>query len=210
MSAVRAQGNLFTVSAPSGAGKTSLVKALLARMNNLLASVSHTTRPSRAGEQEGVDYYFVSEAKFRDMIDAAAFLEHAEVFGHLYGTSEQAVQDHLHAGQDVILEIDWQGAQQTRKQVPATLSIFILPPSKAALEERLRGRGQDSTATIKRRMNAAIAEMSHYADADYLVINDDFERALDQLAAIIIAARHTGLRQAQEHRELISELLADA
>jgi len=182
-------GTLFIISAPSGAGKTSLVNEILGRMENIQASISHTTRDCRPGEQDGINYHFVDHDLFLNMIDENAFLEHAQVFGNYYGTSEQWVRATLAAGTDVILEIDWQGAEQVRRKFNESKSIFILPPSKKALRERLNGRGQDDADVIAKRIAAATEEMSHYVEADYLVINDDFEVASSELNAIITATR---------------------
>jgi len=180
------KGTLFIISAPSGAGKTSLVGEILKRVANIKASVSHTTRACRPGEQDGVNYFFVSKNQFQEMIKNADFLEHAEVFGNYYGTSERWVRDSLADGTDVILEIDWQGAEQTRQQFPSSKSIFILPPSIQALEVRLNNRGQDDSIVINQRVAAAKDEMSHYAEADYVMVNDDFKLAIDHLEKIIL------------------------
>ncbi|HET8711907.1 MAG TPA: guanylate kinase, partial [Spongiibacteraceae bacterium] len=177
-------GNLFTISAPSGAGKTSLVNALLPTLAGVQVSVSHTTRAKRPGEVDGVIYHFVDMNEFLHMLDHGDFLESAEVFGNRYGTSQSWVKKTLAAGIDVILEIDWQGAQQVRRLLPDTVSVFILPPSRSALLQRLNGRGQDSAVVIQQRMNAAIDEMSHYPEADYVIINDDFQTALSELRSI--------------------------
>ena len=202
------QGILYTISAPSGAGKTSLVHALLERTDNICVSVSHTTRPQRPGETDGKDYHFVSEEQFLAMLGEAAFLEHAQVFDNYYGTSQAWVSQQLAAGTDVILEIDWQGAAQVRRIMPATRSIFILPPSRETLEQRLRGRGQDDEAIIARRMQAAVDEMSHFAEAEYLVINDDFETALADLQAIIHSKRLSLPSQQLKHQALLADLLS--
>lgn len=204
-----AGGTLYIVSAPSGAGKTSLIKSILESGDAQLAlSVSHTTRAPRPGEVHGRDYHFVDEARFRQMIVSGAFLEHARVFGNFYGTSLAAIEAQLATGQDVILEIDWQGARQVRKQLPESVGIFILPPSRNALRERLRGRGQDDTAVIERRMQEAVSEISHYGEYDYLVINDDFETARAELAAIF-RSQHLRLQvQGRRHAALLDELLA--
>jgi len=201
-------GILYTVSAPSGAGKTSLVRALLDREPGLVLSISHTTRPRRDGERDGVDYYFVDEARFVHMVEEDAFLEHARVFDNRYGTSRQSVEEQLAAGRDVLLEIDWQGAQQVRGRVPGAIPVFILPPSREALVERLQGRGLDSEEVIARRMAAAIDEMSHYDECDYLVVNDDFETALGDLQSIVRAGRLQRTRQAERHGDLLNALLA--
>lgn len=204
------RGTLFTLSAPSGAGKTSLVKALLEAMPELTVSVSHTTRPMRPGEEDGVNYHFVSHEQFENMLEADAFLESAEVFGNFYGTSSQWVQDTLAGGKDVILEIDWQGADQVRQLLPDTCSIFILPPSSSALEERLQGRGQDDAEVIAKRMQAAVDEMSHYQAADYLVINDDFDLALRDLQTIVSSTRLLTDQQEMRHSDLLKDLLSQA
>jgi guanylate kinase len=176
---------LFILSAPSGAGKTSLAKALVKALPDLAFSISHTTRPPRPGEEDGVDYYFVDEARFQEMIEAGMFLEHACVFDHRYGTSRAAVERLLAAGKDVVLDIDWQGARAIKQQMPQAHTIFILPPSREALTERLAGRGQDSRKVIERRLRAAVSEMRHYREFDYLVVNDDFTAALEDLKAIV-------------------------
>ncbi|MDH5357815.1 MAG: guanylate kinase [Gammaproteobacteria bacterium] len=201
-------GSLFIVAAPSGAGKTSLVNALVAKHPSIRLSVSHTTRPARAGEVDGQDYFFINQEQFAQMRDAGAFLESATVFDNFYGTSSEAVMAQLKQGYDVILEIDWQGAAQVRRNYPDSISIFILPPSKLALEQRLRGRGQDDEETIARRMRDAEAEMSHYIEFDYLIVNDDFDQALGNLAAVIKAKRHSLTVQKQVHQQLLTELLA--
>lgn len=200
-------GILYTVSAPSGAGKTSLVKALLERERNLSVSVSHTTRARRPDETDGVNYHFTERQSFEAMIKDGLFLEYAEVFGNYYGTSQTWVEQTLASGRDVILEIDWQGAEQIRRLLPATVSIFILPPSVAELQARLQGRGQDSQAVIDQRMQQAREEISHYVETDYLVVNDDFEQALQQLIAITRTVPLLLARQQQHLAGLISELL---
>jgi guanylate kinase len=189
------EGILFIVSAPSGAGKTSLVKALLDRDAGLSLSVSCTTRAPRPGEEDGVHYHFIDQGRFRQSILAGDFLEYAEVFGNLYGTREADVRDALAAGHNVILEIDWQGARQVRERFRSAVGIFILPPSIAELERRLRGRGTDSDAVIEGRMAQARDEMAHLDEYDYLVVNDGFEVALDALAAIVVAERQRLERQ---------------
>ena len=200
-------GNLFTVSAPSGAGKTSLVSALVEKMDSVRLSVSHTTRPQRSGEQDGVNYNFVSVSEFQQMVTASDFLEHAEVFGNYYGTSESWVRNTLEQGDDVILEIDWQGAAQIRKQIPETCGIFILPPSREVLKQRLQGRGQDSEEVIEQRMMQARDEISHYLAAEYLIVNDKFEQALGELCGIVTATQTKISKRSQEYADLISELL---
>ncbi|KXX66286.1 guanylate kinase [Marichromatium gracile] len=189
------QGILFIVSAPSGAGKTSLVRALLERDPALALSVSCTTRAPRTGEQDGVHYHFLARERFEQAIAAGDFLESAEVFGNLYGTREQDVRDRLEAGEDLILEIDWQGARQVRERIPEAVGIFVLPPSIAELERRLRGRGTDSDTVIAGRMAQARDEMIHGDEYDYLVVNGDFDAALATLAAIVTAERQRQARQ---------------
>ena len=201
-----AKGTLFIISAPSGAGKTSLVAGILAQINNIQASISHTTRDCRPGEQNGINYHFVDHQQFVIMIENNAFLEHAEVFGNFYGTSQEWVEATLNTGTDVILEIDWQGAEQVRCKFADSQSIFILPPSKQALRERLNGRGQDHAEVIEKRIAAATEEMSHYVEADYLVINDDFALALEQLKSIISAQRCK--MPVLGHEKLLSDLLS--
>lgn len=206
----QATGTLYIISAPSGAGKTSLVKAMLGELEGAAVSVSHTTRAMRPGEQNGVDYHFIDKAKFEAMVAEGAFLEHAQVFDNHYGTSKASVQAQLAAGQDVILEIDWQGARQVRDWQPEAVSIFVLPPSRETLEERLRGRGTDGEDIIQRRMRDAVSEMSHYPEYDYLVINDRFDTALVELQAILLAQRQRRPRQQARHSELLAALLAPA
>ncbi|MFW5451239.1 MAG: guanylate kinase [Methylophagaceae bacterium] len=201
-------GSLFIVAAPSGAGKTSLVNALVKQHDNIKLSVSHTTRPAREAESQGQDYYFISQDLFAQMRDSGDFLESATVFDNWYGTSSEAVMTQLQQGNDVILEIDWQGAQQVRKNHPDCTSIFILPPSKMALEQRLRGRGQDNDEVIARRMRDAENEMAHYIEFDYLIVNDDFDVALANLTAIISAKRNLLALQIQVQQKLLAELLA--
>jgi guanylate kinase len=196
-------GQLYVISAPSGAGKTSLIKALRARMPELGLSVSHTTRAMRPGEQDGVHYHFVDVAKFEAMIADGAFVEYARVFGNYYGTSKAAISQVLAGGQDLILEIDWQGAQQVRAQFPTVISIFVLPPSRAALRERLFGRGQDDAEVIARRLAEATLEMRQHPNYDYLIINEDFSTALDQLGCIFLSSRLRMTKQVQvEHMRL--------
>ena len=180
------RGRLFVVAAPSGAGKTSLVKALLDRRPELRLSISHTTRKMRPTEQPGREYYFVSVDEFRERIGRGEFLEHAQVFDNYYGTGRGPVEQQLAQGRDVILEIDWQGAQQVRKTLPECATIFILPPSRRALEERLRNRKTDSDEVIERRLRDAVGDMSHWNEFDYVVVNDDFERAVTDLGRIVV------------------------
>ncbi|WP_299182011.1 guanylate kinase [uncultured Neptuniibacter sp.] len=203
-----AKGTLYVVSAPSGAGKTSLVKAMLEQDQNIVVSVSHTTRDMRPGEQDGVDYNFVSMDEFNEMIEASAFLEFAEVFTNKYGTSQQWVETQLEQGKDVILEIDWQGAQQIRRLMPECLSVFILPPSREALEQRLTNRGQDSEDVIALRMSEAVSEMSHYGEYDFLVINDDFDQALLELHGIFLSQRMQISKQQERCQKLLAGLLS--
>lgn len=200
-------GTLFIISAPSGAGKTSLVNSLGKILSNLRVSVSHTTRPPRPGEQQGVDYHFISEAEFKEMIHQHLFLEHAQVFGHYYGTSRLWVEDMLAQRQDVILEIDWQGARQIRSIILNTQSIFILPPSKKALLQRLNQRHQDNTSIIEQRMQEAASQISHYREYDFVIVNDVFEEALRELQAIFLSQRLRLKYQAVDKGELISKLI---
>jgi len=200
-------GALYIIAAPSGAGKTSLVKNLLETTEDIIVSVSHTTRQARPGEEHGKHYYFVSEEEFVAMRDEGAFLEHARVFGHYYGTARRVVDDTLAKGVDVILEIDWQGAQQARKHYPDCCGIFILPPSRQVLLERLTARGQDDDTIIARRMQDAVSEMSHFHEFDYLIINDTFDEAVKQLQAIIVARRLRLQVQTQRQDRLLQQLL---
>ncbi len=201
-------GTLYILSAPSGAGKTSLVKALLQQDEQVGVSVSHTTRAMRPGEADGVDYNFVSMDTFNALIEQGQFLEYAEVFGNKYGTSQQWVKEQLAAGRDVILEIDWQGAEQVRRLMPEAVTVFILPPSRSALRERLNARGQDSDEVIEGRMAEATSEMSHYPEYDFLLINDDFETALQQLASLFQARRLRQSAQQIRHQGLLEQLLS--
>jgi len=200
-------GTLYIIAAPSGAGKSSLVNALIARLSFVYLSISHTTRAMRPGEEDGEHYHFTSPEDFLERVGEAEFLEHAQVFDNYYGTSQKYVQSQLDAGHDVILEIDWQGAQQVRKLMPSSKSIFILPPSKEALQERLEKRQQDSAEVIARRMNDAVSEMSHYAEFDYLIINDDFYKALDEMCTIFTANRTVIDQQDARYEKLIAQLL---
>src|SRR5690606_5733630 len=196
------------LSAPSGAGKTSLVKALIDAMPGVRVSVSHTTRAMRPGEVDGVNYHFTSRERFQEMLERGDFLEHAQVFDNLYGTSQRWLEETLADGHDLILEIDWQGAQQVRRLMPAAKSIFILPPTQQALRQRLTNRGQDSEEIIERRMREAVSEMTHYVEYDYLVINDDFATALDDLKAIFRANQLLQAAQQPRHLPLLEALLA--
>lgn len=198
---------LFIVSAPSGAGKTSLLKALIPEDGLLALSVSHTTRERRSGEVTGVHYHFIPEEAFRKLVRDGAFLEHAQVFDNFYGTSEAGVRQQLASGHDVVLEIDWQGARQVRKLFPDAVSIFIAPPSIAALRERLAERGQDSAEVVERRMKDASKEMSHYPEYDYLVINDNFDIAELELHAVIRAERMRTIHQTEAHQAELSSML---
>ena len=202
-------GTLYVISAPSGAGKTSLVKALLDKDKQVCVSVSHTTRDMRPGETDGKDYNFIPMGQFNDMIEQGQFLEFAEVFTNKYGTSQLWVEDQLEQGKDVILEIDWQGAQQIRQQMPECMSIFILPPSTEELRKRLTGRGTDSDEVINHRMSEALSEMSHYPEFQYLVINDEFETALNDLQAIFTARRLELSRQQLKQRQILDGLLSE-
>jgi len=202
------KGTLYTVSAPSGAGKTSLVNALIDSTADLRVSVSHTTRTKRPGETDGEDYHFVAEADFLAMLERTEFLEHASVFGNFYGTSQSWVEEQLAAGTDVILEIDWQGVQQVKHLRPETCSIFILPPSRLTLLQRLTARGQDDAATIDGRMAKAVEEMSHYVESDFLVVNDDFDRALGDLRAIVTCHRLATDKQRDNQTALLHNLFS--
>ena len=206
--------NLFIIAAPSGCGKTSLVKALMERSKNLSVSVSYTTRKARKGEVNGENYHFVSKATFAQMITNNDFVEYAEVFGNMYGTARSSINEKLSANIDIILEIDWQGARQVRKNMPDTVSIFILPPSKDALLERLKNRGQDDDETISKRMENAEREMSHYEEFDYIIVNEQFDSALIDLKNIIDDfgnnIKNTELlleNQLISHRYLFKELI---
>ncbi|KAF1022593.1 MAG: Guanylate kinase [Pseudomonas sp.] len=200
-------GTLYIISAPSGAGKSSLVKALTDADDRIRISVSHTTRAMRPGEVDGVHYHFVERTEFVKLIEHGDFLERAEVFGNLYGTSQSHLQKTLDEGHDLILEIDWQGAEQVRRLMPQARSIFILPPSLEALHQRLTNRGQDSDEVIEGRMREAVSEMSHYVDYDYLIINDDFAHALEDLKAIFRTHQLQQKRQQQRFGKLLAELL---
>lgn len=203
------RGTLFIVAAPSGAGKSSIVNACLARDPNIRLSISFTSRAPRPGERHAEHYHFVSEAEFRRMIEAGEFFEYALVHGDWKGTARQSVEPLLAAGRDVLLEIDWQGAQQVRAKVPDAVGVFILPPSRQALEQRMRARGQDSEEVIARRLAAAREEMSHYHEFDYVIVNEVFERAVEEMCAIFTASRLRRPLQAQRHAGLIAALLAE-
>ncbi len=201
------QGSLFVIAAPSGAGKTSLIAALLEKTDSIQLSVSHTTRASRAGEVNGMHYHFTPKQQFQKMIDNDDFLEHAEVFGNFYGTSRQSLTDQLATGHDVILEIDWQGARQVKTTIPDCIGIFIMPPSKQALHDRLVGRATDSEEIIARRMSDAVNEMSHYSEFDYLIINDDFDQALQELQLVISSQKYRISQQKQNLSNKLSDLV---
>lgn len=205
-----ARGNLFIVSAPSGAGKSSLISALLENQpTDMQVSVSHTTRQPRQGEVDGQHYHFVTPDSFKSLIKDDAFFEWAEVFGNFYGTSRIAIENTLNQGIDVFLDIDWQGAQQVKKIMPDAIGVFILPPSKSELERRLTGRGQDSIEVINSRMAQAVSEMSHYGEYDYVIINDNFITAQQDLLAIIHSQRLTATSQIHTHDGMLKDLLAE-
>ncbi|MFZ5661115.1 MAG: guanylate kinase [Pseudomonadota bacterium] len=203
------RGTLYIVAAPSGAGKSSIVNAVLARDPNIALSISFTSRAPRPGERHAEHYHFVSEDEFQRMIDAGEFFEYARVHGDWKGTARQSVEPQLASGRDVLLEIDWQGARQVRAKVPDAVSVFILPPSRQALEARMRNRGQDSEDVIQRRLAAAREEMSHYTEFDYVIVNERFETAVDEMCAIFVASRLRREVQVARHARLIAALLAD-
>ncbi|RMH93301.1 guanylate kinase [Lysobacter pythonis] len=203
------RGTLYIVSAPSGAGKSSIVNAVLARDANIALSISFTSRAPRPGERHAEHYHFVSAEEFQRMIDAGDFFEYASVHGDWKGTARQSVEPQLAAGRDVLLEIDWQGARQVRRKVPDAIGVFILPPSRRALDERMRKRAQDSEETITRRLAAAREEMSHYGEYDYLIVNDDFETAVNEMVAVFAASRLRREPQMARHAGLIGTLLSD-
>jgi guanylate kinase len=205
----RSRGRLFVIAAPSGAGKTSLVKALLEHKPELRLSISHTTRPIRPTEQQGREYYFVPVPEFKDRVARGEFLEHAQVFDNYYGTGRQPVDEQLAQARDVVLEIDWQGARQVRKAMPECVTIFILPPSRRALEERLRNRQTDSDAVIARRLRDAVGDMSHWNEFDYVVVNDQFERAVTDLARIVESQASDQAADLRASRSELQPLLKD-
>lgn len=200
-------GTLYVVTAPSGAGKTSLVKALVERVDRVSFAVSYTTRPPREEERDGEDYFFIEPEEFERLIDSGELLEYACVFGNYYGTPRSQVERLLHEGQDVILEIDWQGASQVRESLPEAVSIFILPPSRAELESRLRARGQDDETVVSRRLTEAVNEMQHHPEFDYLVVNDAFATAVEDVVAIFRAVRLRTPAQRARHSALLADLL---
>ncbi|MBL8271843.1 MAG: guanylate kinase [Steroidobacter sp.] len=202
-----ARGKLYVIAAPSGAGKTTLVRALIKHVPTLRFSISYTTRKPRPNEQHGRDYFFVDHAEFERMAAAGEFLEHARVFDNYYGTSKPQVEGLLRDGENVLLEIDWQGAQQIRRALPECESIFILPPSRAALEQRLRGRQTDNDEVIARRLRDSIADMSHWNEFDYVVVNDDFERATAELQTIVGGRGLALRRDRSELQTLLPRLL---
>lgn len=201
-------GNLYIVAAPSGGGKTSLVRHLVTTLNDIEISISHTTRAIRPGETDGADYFFVDKAQFLDMVNNNAFIEHAHVFDHLYGTSMAQITARLQQGIDIVLDIDWQGAEQIRRVFPKAVSIFIVPPSLEELEKRLMNRRQDNNEIISDRMKKAQDELSHYPEFDYLIVNDNFEHAAVELRAIVIANRLQIERQVNKQAKLLSFLLS--
>ncbi|MBW8191174.1 guanylate kinase [Neiella marina] len=205
------RGSLIIVSAPSGAGKSSLIAAMIkARgQHKVQVSISHTTRAPRPGEEDGKHYHFVSQQEFMKMIDDHAFFEWAGVFGNFYGTSRHAVEAQLNQGVDVMFDIDWQGAQQIRKHDADAISVFILPPSRAELEQRLRKRGTDSEDIIAGRMAKAVAEMSHVHEYDYVIVNDDFDQAVEDLTSIVVSSRLRHAGQSERHKAMLNELLAE-
>jgi guanylate kinase len=208
-------GNLFILAAPSGAGKSSLIKALMEKYEGnttspMQVSVSHTTRQPRPGEEDGVHYHFVSREQFEALIEQGVFFEYAEVFGNYYGTSRVTIEQTLHQGIDVFLDIDWQGARQVKQLMPDTCGIFILPPSLDVLEQRLNNRGQDSDEVIAGRMSQAVSEMSHFNEFDHVIVNDDFAIALNDLEAVVMAQRLKTVKQAMRYQPLLDELLGSA
>jgi len=204
------QGLLFIISAPSGAGKTTLVRRLLDSLDGISVSISHTTRPQRRGETDGADYFFIDDEEFRKMLEDNRFLEHARVFDHCYGTARDTVERRLAGGIDIILEIDWQGARQVRARMPENISIFITPPSYESLVERLQTRGRENEAVIAQRLEEAVEELSHYQEYDYLIVNDDLDRAEAELKSIIDAARLQVEHRRPALDAFIQDLIAQA
>jgi guanylate kinase len=203
------RGTLYIVAAPSGAGKSSIVNAVLARDPNICLSISFTSRQPRPGERHAEHYHFVSAAEFEAMVEAGDFFEHALVHGDWKGTARQSVEPQLASGKDVLLEIDWQGARQVRSKVPDSVSVFILPPSREALEQRMRVRAQDSEEVIRQRLDAAREEMSHYIEFDYVIVNEHFNTAVDEMCSIFTASRLRREAQVARHQRLITQLLVD-
>jgi guanylate kinase len=201
-------GNLFIVAAPSGGGKTSLVKHLVEYLSDIVVSVSHTTRDQRPGEEEGVHYFFTNEVQFAELVQSDQFIEHARVFDRSYGTSRAQIKERLNQGMDVVLDIDWQGAAQIKRHFPEAVSVFILPPSLDVLGQRLRDRQRDNEAVIHERMRRAKEELSHYVEFDYLIVNDDFEKAAVELMAIVTARRLRFAQQVVRQEKLLSFLLS--
>jgi len=199
---------LFILSAPSGAGKTSLVREACARLDNIAVSISHTTRPMRPADCEGIDYYFIAEDDFHERLARGEFLEHAQVFSNYYATSQRKVEEMLSAGTDVILEIDWQGAEQVRRLMPDARGVFIMPPSIEVLSQRLRDRASDSAEVIESRLREAVDDMRHFSVYDYLIINDDFETAVTELCAVVLSHRVAVVRQSNRHEAVLSKILA--
>jgi guanylate kinase len=200
-------GNCFIVAAPSGGGKTSLVRQLVETLDNIEISISHTTRPMRTGEEDGIDYFFLDDVAFQDKINQGDFVEYAQVFNHFYGTSKAQLLDRMQQGMDILLDIDWQGAAQIRHSFPDSVSIFIIPPSLGALKERLLKRRRDNDEVIKERMRKAEDELSHYPEFDYLIVNDDFDKAAMELRAIVVADRLCIERQVKKQEKLLSFLM---
>jgi guanylate kinase len=208
VNASAARGDLIVIAAPSGAGKTTLVRALLQRMPELVFSISHTTRSPRPAERDGIDYFFVDEPEFLRMAEAGQFLEHALVFDHWYGTGKAYVEDLRARGRTVLLEIDWQGAQQVRQAAPDARTIFIVPPSIADLEDRLRGRATDSEATIARRLRDSVSDLEHWNEFDYVIVNDDIDQAADELAAVVAGSAEHCRSDRPETRADVERMLA--
>ena len=207
---IKKSGTLFIIAAPSGAGKTSLVKVLVDEIENLSVSISHTTRKPRHDEKNGEAYYFIDETEFQALVNQDNFLEYARVFDHYYGTSRNWVETELAAGKNIILEIDWQGAQQIRSKLRNSVGIFVLPPDYATLHQRLLDRQNDDTETIERRMQAAREEISHYKEFDYIVINDDFQQAMSEIRAIITATNLGSCRQSAHYDEFVDQIMAQS
>ncbi len=201
-------GSLFIIAAPSGGGKTSLVKKLIQDMSQIEVSISHTTREVRSGERDGIDYFFINKAQFLEMAGTGAFVEHAQVFNNFYGTSFKQIEQRLQSGIDIVLDIDWQGAQQIKERFSDAVGVFVIPPSLETLKTRLQTRQRDNEEIIHERMLRAQDELSHFPEFDYLIVNDDFEKAASELQAIVTAHRLRIARQAQQQRKLLSFLLS--